>query len=98
VERIETAGGIPLGIDKDFVYSAERLEITPESRVVLFSDGVVEQPGPEGLYGLERAIHALVACGSVNEDVAGLFKSVRDYSQTPDSLADDTTVASIQVV
>ena len=39
--------------------SLERLEITPESRVILFSDGVVEQPGAEGLYGLERAIDAL---------------------------------------
>lgn len=98
VKRIEAAGGIPLGIDADFEYKAEQLELTPESRVILFSDGVVEQPGPEGLYGLQRAIDALGKCGSVQEDVAGLFKSVRDYSQTPESLADDTTVASIQVV
>jgi len=97
VHRIESAGGIPLGIDKDFEYTAERLQITPESRVILFSDGVVEQPGPEGLYGLQRAIDALGSCANVNEDVAGLFKSVRDYSQT-DVVADDTTVASIQVM
>ena len=65
--------------------------------MILFSDGVVEQPGPEGLYGLQRAIDALSTCKDVREDVAGLFKSVRDYSQT-DVVADDTTVASIQVM
>jgi len=97
VHRIESAGGIPLGIDKDFEYTAERLEITPESRVILFSDGVVEQPGPEGLYGLQRAIDALATCANVKEDVAGLFKSVFDYSRT-EVVADDTTVASIQVM
>ncbi len=98
VKRIEAAGGIPLGIDADFEYKSERLELHPESRVILFSDGVVEQPGPEGLYGLQRAIDALGRCGSVQEDVAGLFKSVRDYAPTPDALADDTTVSSIQVL
>ncbi len=97
VHRVESVGGIPLGIDADFVYTAERLEIPPEGRVILFSDGVVEQPGPEGLYGLQRAIDALGKCGNVNEDVGCLFQSVRDYSQT-DVVADDTTVASIQMM
>lgn len=96
IQRIESAGGIPLGIDADFEYKSERLALAPGSRVILFSDGVVEQPGASGLYGLKRAIDAISKCNDFREDVACLFKSVRDYAATPDALADDTTVASVQ--
>lgn len=101
--RIDAAGGIPLGIDGDFEYKSARLEMTPQTRVIVFSDGVVEQPGPGGpdgreeLFGLQRAIDCLDPTGAVNDDVRRMFEAVFKYAQT-DSLADDTTVASVQIL
>ncbi|MBX3387051.1 MAG: SpoIIE family protein phosphatase [Phycisphaeraceae bacterium] len=94
-ERNSTSGGIPLGIDADFEYASETLELATGDRLVVFSDGVVEQPGPEGdMFQIDRAIAALEPSRTVDTDAAFLFDSVLAFAKT-DSLADDTTVASV---
>jgi phosphoserine phosphatase RsbU/P len=92
---VECSGGIPLGIEPDFAYQPEELVIVPGSRVVLFSDGVIEQPGPEGgQFGIQRTIDALTRADSPESDVNRLFEAVTAFAGTS-ALADDTTVASI---
>ncbi len=44
--RIESSRGLLVGIDADFPYDVERLEYAPGDRLILFSDGVVEQTAP----------------------------------------------------
>lgn len=95
--HVESAGGIPLGIDDAFDYSAGIITLSPGDRLIVFSDGVVEQPGNDTgstLFGIERAVAALSASPSPESDVAALFSSVIAFAGT-DALADDTTVASI---
>lgn len=95
IRRVDAVGGLPLGIDAAYRYQTEELILEPNDRLVVFSDGVVEQPSPDGaMFGLERAISALEPGDSESDDVRRLFDAVVNYAQT-DSLSDDTTVASV---
>ncbi len=96
VHRNEAATGIPLGIEPTFDFEAARVEIKPGQRLVVFSDGVVEQPGGENgdQFGVEGAIGALRGGPSEGEDVERVFKAVLVHAKGP-NLADDTTVASV---
>jgi len=98
-ERIESEGGLPLGIDPSFTYESERLGgIDPQTRIIVFSDGVVEQIGPGGAeFGVDRVIDVLGPSDSVGSDVERLLRAVIDYAET-DALSDDVTIASIQPV
>jgi serine phosphatase RsbU (regulator of sigma subunit) len=92
------AGGIPLGIDETFEYQALTVPIATNQRLLVFSDGIVEQPDHENhLFGLERAASAVQPSRSVDQDVEALFEAVLAYARTED-LADDTTVASVQLI
>lgn len=93
----DDAGGIPLGIDDSFVYSSASISLSEGDRVIVYSDGVVEQPGPDAeLFGNDRAIAALENSPTPAADVEALFSAVLNYATT-DALADDTTVASISI-
>jgi sigma-B regulation protein RsbU (phosphoserine phosphatase) len=95
IRRVDSIGGLPLGIEHDYVYQTEQITLEPTDRLVIFSDGVVEQPSPDGaMFNLDRAIAALEPATTETEDVAQLFDAVVRYAQT-DSLSDDTTVASV---
>lgn len=112
-QRIETAGGVPIGVDADFSYSAETVKVTPGSRVILYSDGVHEQPSPTGdEFGLQRTVAALSSSANPEEDVVNLVQSVKAHAapqlvaqaaQGPFAaapvvnLADDVTVASVLI-
>lgn len=86
----------PIGIDGTAVFTTNTLECQPGDRVLIMTDGVVEQPSPSGdQYGIER-VHALLSTlESPEDDVSRLVKEVQDFAET-DELADDTTVASIR--
>ena len=71
----------------------------PGQRLVVFSDGVVEQSRPDGdgaMFGVEGAIHAIAGCGSECDDVERIFEAVLRHAKGP-NLADDTTVASVVI-
>ncbi len=112
-KRVETVGGVPIGVDGDYAYTSETVEIRPGSRVILYSDGVHEQPSPAGdEFGLSRTIAALSNSQNPEEDVVNLVQSVKAHAapqlvaqaaQGPFAaapvvnLADDVTVASVLV-
>lgn len=95
--RTDTATGIPLGIEPTFEFEHATLKIAPGQRLIVFSDGVVEQPSPEGpMFGVEGAIHAIAGCGSECDDVERIFEAVLKHAKGP-NLGDDTTVASVVI-
>lgn len=112
-QRLETVGGVPIGVDSDYCYTSETVAIKPGSRVILYSDGVHEQPSPAGdEFGLQRTIAALSNSNNPEEDVVNLVQSVKAHAapqlvaqaaQGPFAaapvvnLADDVTVASVFV-
>jgi len=91
----ESEGGLLLGVSATAEYEADTITLEPGTRVVVFSDGVVEQPGPSGeQFGRGRAIAALSDSPGTGEDVETLFEAVRAYrGETPQG--DDVTIASI---
>jgi sigma-B regulation protein RsbU (phosphoserine phosphatase) len=112
-KRIETTGGVPIGVDGDYEYPSETVEVPSGSRVVLYSDGVHEQPSPAGdEFGLDRTVAALSSSNNPEEDVVNLIQSVKahaapqlvaqaaagPFSTGPEvALADDVTVASVLI-
>lgn len=92
--RVECVGGLPIGIDPGAVYVTETVPFEPGARLILFSDGLVEQPDPDGeMFGLERAIAAAAPATNAAEDVRLLVHAVHEHARG-ESLADDLTVAS----
>lgn len=88
-------GGLVLGVEPDEAYPAERVTLEPGSRLVLFSDGVVEQPDPGGeQFGLDRAMSIIEGCQGPDDDASCLFDAVLKHA-SGEELADDTTIASI---
>lgn len=81
VRRAQYRGGLPLGVESTAGYEAETLILPPRSRMVIYSDGVVEQQSPEGVeFGVERAIETLASCGDVETDVESLVRGVIDFA------------------
>lgn len=111
--RVPCSGGLPLGVEDGYQYSAETLPLPAGSRLVLYSDGVVEQQSPGGeQFGVERAVSVLASVQSASGDVDALVTAVAEFcSPTPMNsagsrpplervvqLADDVTVASIELM
>jgi len=91
-------GGLVVGIDPEMEFNAERFTLGQDQRLVLFSDGVVEQVSPltDEEYSLKRAGAFLSGCSCHSEDVSGLLEDVLAFAQSED-LRDDTTIASIGI-
>lgn len=108
--RIESSGGYPIGIDAHTQYVNDTIAFPAGSRLVLYSDGLVEQQSPEGeQFGLDRAIAAFTQTSAPATDVASLFASLAHFAAPPGpgvktktvddiALSDDVTVASIESV
>jgi sigma-B regulation protein RsbU (phosphoserine phosphatase) len=99
-QRVEYDGGFPMGIDPTFQYKNEQLDFLPGMRVVLYTDGVVEQRSPHGgIFGLERTIATLEASGGIEDDVNLLLAALAEYAsfgaQVNLPFTDDVTVASV---
>ena len=84
-----------LGVRQEAAYRAESVPFPRGSRLLVFSDGLLEQRSPEGeQFGLERACDVLRATHTPRDDVIALTRAVRDHAES-DALSDDLTVASV---
>lgn len=93
--RPESVGGFPLGVDPDTTYADERLRLPEAGRLVLFSDGLVEQHSPAGeQFSAARIAGVLGADRRPREDVEALFDALVEHARSP-TLDDDVTIASI---
>lgn len=81
VEVQATGPRLPLGVRRDLEYETTKLELAPDSRMVVMSDGVVEAPNPDGeQFGFDR-IQALMAenSGGSDELISRLLGGVRRH-------------------
>lgn len=93
--RVECEGGHLLGIQEDAAYVTESVAFPPGSRVLSFSDGLIEQPSPAGeQFGFDRAIETLSGHAAPTEDVEELIAALRAHAET-ERYADDLTIASV---
>ncbi len=95
--RASAVGGLPLGVDPDAPYRDETIRVEPGGRIILLSDGVLEQRSRDGEeFGLGRTVATLLDCASAREDVERLFGAVARHAPT-EALDDDVTIASIEL-
>jgi serine phosphatase RsbU (regulator of sigma subunit) len=93
--RLAVRGGPPLGIDGSFAYEQEAVRLDAGDRVLLFSDGVIEQRSDGGEeFGLERVLANLDSNADPDADVGSIVGSLRSFAGDTEQ-ADDVTVASI---
>ncbi|MFT5423892.1 MAG: sigma-B regulation protein RsbU (phosphoserine phosphatase) [Phycisphaerales bacterium] len=95
---IDSRGLYPLGISPDAPYLNETCPLRPGSRLLLFSDGVIEQPNTNReQFGIARTLAALSATESPADDIAELRAAVMRHAGHSE-LADDFTLASLRLV
>lgn len=94
--RVAYEGGLVLGVEPDHSYPTETVALTPGDRIIIFSDGVVEQHSPDGgVYGFESVLGVLKKSPSESEDVEMLLEGLQTFAQS-DALSDDVTIASLR--
>ncbi|RMH10064.1 MAG: FHA domain-containing protein [Planctomycetota bacterium] len=94
---VRCEGGLLVGVQGGLRYQTERIQVGYGTRVILFSDGLVEQQDRAGRqFGTDRAIEALERSTSAEEDVKILSDAVLKHAGM-DVLADDLTIASIEI-
>jgi serine phosphatase RsbU (regulator of sigma subunit) len=101
----EGVRGLPLRVNPDEPYESGTHQLDAGSRLIVFSDGVIEQRHTNGEeFGMERILSALSLCMAPEDDVGQLLRAVRRHalgdapdglSDSPVDLADDLTIASI---
>lgn len=93
---VAAAGAIPIGIDPDRTFENETLTLGKNDRLILYTDGIVEQRNAAGeQFGRERLATAMAKSGSASEDVRAAFEAI-DRFGGGGGLDDDATVAAIE--
>lgn len=95
-------GTLPLGVDSDIEFAPESVRLEPGDRLILYSDGLVEQPSAAGdRFGFSRLVSAVQGTGGVDADVGTLVTELRKFaglSGVPNAgLGDDVTIASLEL-
>lgn len=86
--------GLWVGVESGRKYQSEVIHLREDARIVVISDGLVEQPGLSGQqFGLDRIRDAIAASSSVEDDVSRLMDAVATFAGTS-AARDDLTVAS----
>jgi serine phosphatase RsbU (regulator of sigma subunit) len=88
-------GAIPVGIEAGTDYRDERYTLDPGDRVVLYSDGMVEQRGETGARFGRQALLDAVSGDSPESDVRSAFDAVIRFCGGA-ALTDDATAASVE--
>ncbi len=99
VETLEVDGQrLPLGARAEVVYRSREWVLDPGDRLLMFSDGLAEAPGPDGMpLGYEKLADLLPRTDETPAEwLTVLFEKLR--SETRSELADDWTAILLQVM
>jgi serine phosphatase RsbU (regulator of sigma subunit) len=99
---LDAAGGLPVGVEDTADYEQATIPLAAGSRVMVVSDGIIEQfglqdscPGEQQQFGLDGLYRALAAARAADTDpVAGVFADVIAHAGGP-NLADDATAVLV---
>jgi len=97
-ERPFILGGAPLGVSPESVYESSTIPMEAGARLILYSDGLIEQRGTSGeAFGVDRALAAIGAASDPRDEVDRLVTSLRAHcgAEGEATFADDVTVASV---
>ncbi|MGW2562367.1 SpoIIE family protein phosphatase [Streptomyces sp. NPDC001514] len=88
-EVLDLPGGIVLGVDAEETYPVSELTVEPGAVLALYTDGLIERPGTDLDYGVERLRGTLArAYGTSLTDAADrLIREARQAADRPDDIA-----------
>ena len=87
---------IPAGIDPDALFAATEITLAPGDRIVLYSDGMIEQRDAAGReFGAERLRAALATTADAASDVRVVMERLKAFAGAVPS-DDDATIASVE--
>ncbi len=91
------AAGIPIGIDGEAEFPIGRTALGPGERLILYSDGLIEQPGASGeQFGMQQFRAALLDAPSPYAAVMSTFGALTRHVGST-TLDDDATVVVVEV-
>ena len=92
VENIQTEG-IPIGVDRNTVYSQQKGKLNGEDLLILFTDGIPEARNKSGkLFGMENLIKAVKSANNNNpENITELIKAEIEFFERGTFQKDDQT-------
>lgn len=102
VRELEVEGSFPLGIEEGITYPVVEKTLNPGQRLVLYTDGIVEQGGEstveKDVFGLERFRRSLVTATHLGLDKMPdfVFHQVRMFAGG-EALEDDITLLAMEV-
>lgn len=88
--------GTIVGILAEETYESRTIPFHPGDRIILYSDGMIEQRAGGEAFGEERLAEALTTATDPESDVARSFAALESFLGGP-ALGDDTTLASIMI-
>lgn len=92
---LREGGGPPVGLTDELDYTAASVPLPPGGRVLIVSDGLVEQQSPNGEeFTLARVLDLLSEVEETTSPVDAVFEALTRHAQS-DSLADDATCVLI---
>ncbi len=104
IEHPRAGAGIPLGIEPEYTFLSSTIPIHPRDRLILYSDGLLEQQSPSGEEFGPARITSVIAPpahptppASAAETADALMLAVQTHADRP-FLDDDTTVASVELL
>jgi serine phosphatase RsbU (regulator of sigma subunit) len=100
-EQLDKGGGLPVGVMDNAQYNAEMIKIAPGDKVMIVSDGIIEQFGlvntaagtSRDQFQMTGLQQALAKAGA--DEVADLFTAVIHHAGT-DHLSDDATAVFVR--
>lgn len=96
VRTVAAQGSIPVGIDPNVKYVEEEFALGAGDRVVVYSDGAVEQQKSDGeSFGVQRLREAVAPRTLPEDDVAAVFRELALFAGRK-VFDDDATVASFE--
>jgi sigma-B regulation protein RsbU (phosphoserine phosphatase) len=100
-QQLDLGGGLPIGVEESIPYSVETVTIAPGEKVLIVSDGIIEQFGlsqrgdetAREQFGTEGTRTAMAQ--AKNDAVAELFAAVVNHAGT-EHLSDDATAVLVE--
>ncbi|MEM7227173.1 MAG: SpoIIE family protein phosphatase [Planctomycetota bacterium] len=97
IRPFDPSPNIPIGILDDHQFTSVTCQAKPDSRVFVYSDGVIEQTNAEGdAYGRERLLERLQGRRAAHDEVNAMFDDVAQFAANV-PWSDDTTMVSVRV-
>jgi phosphoserine phosphatase RsbU/P len=101
VQALAENGGVPIGIDADFAYQTATVQLAPGERVLVISDGIIEQFGAESSPDGQRrqfdmdGVRAVIAAAKGDDLLAQLFQALDRFAGGK-GYSDDVTGVLVQ--